>query len=98
MENPLKMLVKEDILGRLTGISHHFAEKLNPLQIRFNYVYTFGTHPITSDRNRAALKFNIYYVTEGILFVRFSRCILQFLLTHDGPFTKARMNNLINNK
>ena len=67
--NLLKILVREHMCGRFTGLQPEIYYKY----FLINFVYNLGTPPMTSDRKEATLKFNAYYVTQGILFLLFSR-------------------------
>ena len=63
---------------------------------RFVYILRAPTSRKTWKRKRTAiLKFNAYYVTQGILLFIFRRCIYVWL--NDGrPLIKIKLNRLIN--
>ena len=60
VQNPLKILAKKQIFGRVTGLKPQLFRKWNPSQVLFKWlIYTLWAPPMTIDRKRKILKFNV---------------------------------------
>ena len=99
-QNPLKMLkwLKECFFGKLQGLNLQLCRKINSTTNIFQLIYL----PFKSNRSSRKtskirvwiLTCNVHYVTQSVLLLIFSCCILYVQLTNDWPFYETRMNHL----